>query len=207
MNQIAKAIAKIGSGITFSIVTVGASLSLNNQSALAQADYYYIQARHSGQCLNVLNSGQSNGDDVVQGEECDSENFQWSIIPASRGYYYIQARHSGQCLNVLNSGQSNGDNVVQGEECDSTNFQWAIIPTRGQLNYIEAKHSGQCLNVLNGGENNGDTVVQGEECDSTNFQWSIIPVRSFKPSNSNPAWQNPRRDRQYNDLRRGPIKR
>ncbi|MDJ0595375.1 MAG: RICIN domain-containing protein [Pleurocapsa sp. MO_226.B13] len=121
---------EINKAIAFSIVAVGAILGLNNRAAFARPEYFYIRARHSGQCLNVLDSGQDNGDNVVQGEECRSSNFQWAIIPADRGYYYLRARHSGQCLNVLDSGQDNGDNVVQGEECRSSNFQWAIIPVR-----------------------------------------------------------------------------
>ena len=132
MNKITKAIA-------FSLTAAGVMFGINNKAALAQADYYYIQARHSGQCLNVFNAGTNNGDDVVQGYECKSDNFQWSLIPASPGYYYIRAKHSGQCLNVFNAGTNNGDDVVQGYECKSDNFQWSLIPSGGNLNYIRAK--------------------------------------------------------------------
>ena len=122
---------KIFKAITFGLITCGVTiLSSSEKAAMAKSDYYYIQARHSGQCLNVLNGGQNNGDNVVQGEECNNPNFQWSIIPAGRNSNYIEARHSGQCLNVLNSGQNNGDNVVQGDECNTANFQWSIIPVR-----------------------------------------------------------------------------
>lgn len=121
MNKITKTIA-------YTIVACGAVLGLGDRAALTQSGYYYLQARHSGQCLNVFNSGQNNGDNVVQGEECNTSNFEWLITPAGGGYSYLQARHSGQCLNVYNGGQNNGDNVVQGEECKSSNFQWGIVP-------------------------------------------------------------------------------
>jgi Ricin-type beta-trefoil lectin domain-like len=41
---------------------------------------YYIQAKHSGQCLNVLNSSLDNGGSVVQGSKCDTNNFKWAFI-------------------------------------------------------------------------------------------------------------------------------
>ncbi|MCC0179035.1 hypothetical protein I4641_18870, partial [Waterburya agarophytonicola K14] len=56
---------KINQAIAFSLTSltaVGAILSLSDLPASAQEQYYYIQARHSGQCLNVFNSGQENGD-------------------------------------------------------------------------------------------------------------------------------------------------
>ena len=111
-----------------SIATTAGIFGLSDRTANAQQQYYYIQARHSGQCLNVFNSGQQNGDNVVQGSGCDTANFQWAVIPARNKYNYIEARHSGQCLNVLNSGANNGDNVVQGYACDTPNFQWSLIP-------------------------------------------------------------------------------
>ena len=119
--------SEITNKIAASIVAVGATLGFNSQT-LAQTEYYYLRARHSGQCLNVVDSGRDNGDNVVQGDECRSDNFQWALISAGYGYYYLRAKHSGQCLNVLDSGRDNGDNVVQGDECRSDNFQWATIP-------------------------------------------------------------------------------
>ena len=133
--------------------------------------WYYIEARHSGQCLNVLNQGQNNGDNVVQGIDCYDINFQWRLIPTGNGYFFLKARDSGQCLNVLNSGLNNGDNVVQGVNCYNTNFQWQLIPAGNGYFYLQARHSGQCLNVLNFGQNNGDNVVQGTGCYGMNFQW------------------------------------
>ena len=187
--------SKITKTIAATVVAGGAILGLSYQSSLAQSGYYYLRARHSGQCLNVYNGGQNNADNVVQGEQCNTPNFQWLITPAGNGYYYLQARHSGQCLNVYNGGQNNGDNVVQGEECKSSNFQWKIIPAGNNANYIQARHSGQCLNVYNSGQNNGENVVQGEECNTPNFQWTIESAADFQPSKTD-------RNRPYGDLLR-----
>ncbi len=92
---------EINKAIAFSIVAVGAILGLNNRAAFARPEYFYIRASHSGQCLNVLNSGRDNGDNVVQGERCDTPNFQWAIIPVrdfrsrnyDRNYNYRQQQH------------------------------------------------------------------------------------------------------------------
>ena len=139
--------------------------------------WYYIHARNSGQCLNVLNSRLNNGDNVVQGRNCKTANFQWQLIPAAEsGYFLIKARNSGQCLNVLNSGQNNGDNVVQGANCSGMNFQWQLILQGDGYFFIKARNSGQCLNVLNSGQNNGDNVVQGSSCEGLNFQWLFRKV-------------------------------
>jgi len=175
MNKITKALLA-------SLTTIS-TIMISELPSLAQEQFYYIRARHSNQCLNVLNSGQSNGDNVVQAADCGSASSQWQLIPASGAYFYIRARHSGQCLNVKNSGRRNGDNVVQGFDCRSDNFQWALLPAERRYKFIEAKHSGQCLNVLNRGQNNGDNVVQGEECYADSFQWEIIRASS---SNSRP---------------------
>ena len=114
--------------IQFIVATFGIGILAIPITSLAETPetgvWYYIKARHSGQCLNVLNFGQRNGDNVVQGKACDTPNFQWMLKPAGDGFYFIKARHSNQCLNVLNFGQRNGDNVVQGKACDTTNFQW-----------------------------------------------------------------------------------
>jgi hypothetical protein len=205
MNKIAKVTRTASLAIASSIV-VGTVFGINNQAA-AQDEYYYLRAKHSGQCLNVADSGQNNGDNVVQGSECNTSNFEWAIIPASRGYYYLQARHSGQCLNVADSGQNNGDNVVQGSECNTSNFEWAIIPTRGNLNYLKAKHSGQCLNVADSGQNNGDNVVQGSECNTSNFEWAIIPVESSRSNTFRDNYPHPNReyDQHHNRQRRSRI--
>ena len=202
--------SKITKTIASTIIAGGAILGLGYRSSLAQSgDYYLLRARHSGQCLNVYNGGLNNADNVVQGEECRSSNFQWRITPAGNGYYYLQARHSGQCLNVYNGGQNNGDNAVQGEECKSSNFQWKIIPAGNNANYIQARHSGQCLNVYNSGQNNGDNVVQGEECNTPNFQWTIESAANLQPSQSDYyRWRNrtlPNRDLQHGGRRERQI--
>ena len=194
MQKITKAIlASAGMAI--------AILAPTNPS-LAQDQLYNIRARHSDFCLNVLDDGRENGDNVVQAADCGVGSSQWQIIPASRGYYYLRARNSGQCLNVLNSGYRNGDNVVQGYECRADNFQWKLISADGDYNYLQAKHSGQCLNVLNSGYSNGDNVVQGEECRADSFQWNVVPVSNSyaEPHNSryeDRDYQRPRREREY----------
>jgi len=43
------------------------------------AGYYKIVPRHSNKCLAVIGSGTNNGDDVVQWEWQDSDNFKWSF--------------------------------------------------------------------------------------------------------------------------------
>ena len=187
MNKITKALVA-------SITTISTVL-ITELPASAQEKFYNIRARHSNQCLNVLNSGRNNGDNVVQAADCGSANSQWQLIPASGNYFYIRARHSGQCLNVLNSGRSNGDNVVQGYECRSDNFRWALIPAQRRYKYIKAKHSGQCLNVLNSGVNNGDNVVQGDECYTDNFQWELVRASSDNARPHRSRYDRPVRER------------
>ena len=95
---------KITSNVAALIMAFGATLSFNSQT-LAQSKYYYLRAKHSGQCLNVLDSGRDNGDNVVQGDECSSDNFQWATIPASSSF----SSPSGP----YNSGDRNNDQQEQ----------------------------------------------------------------------------------------------
>ena len=177
------------------LLTTVLAVLITAPAATAQmTSYMTIQAKHSGQCLNVLDSGLNNGADVVQGDACQpgstnlfADNFLWQLEEIAPGDFLIRAKHSGQCLNVLNSGLNNGADVVQGDACQpgstnlfADNFLWQLEEIAPGDFLIRAKHSGQCLNVLNSGLNNGADVVQGDACQpgstnlfADNFVWRI----------------------------------
>jgi len=140
-----------------------------------EVGWWLLEARHSQQCLGVLNWDQLNGGNVVQGKACDTTNFKWKIkqVPGSTEYYHLIAQHSNQCLGVLNLDQLNGANVVQGRACDTPNFEWAFLEEKDGGYLVKARHSGQCLGVFLSSHHNGANVVQGIACDTDNFIWDL----------------------------------
>ncbi len=153
--------------------------------ALPEDGDYLIKARHSDQCLNVLNSAQENGANVVQAEDCNISSSMWVLekITSPRSatklpFFTIRNKNSRKCLNVVGFGQEHGDNVVQATDCEITCSQWIIEPTSNRrYNYIVARHSDQCLHVANRSVENGAGVVQARECEVDNAQWKLGEIR------------------------------
>lgn len=147
-----------------------ALLDVAPKVALADFGPYLIRAKHSNQCLNILDGSFQNGALATQGEACNTPNFVWRLVNVDGGYHFV-VKHSNQCLNVLNGSTSNGASVVQGTACNTPNFNWRLSYLGNGYYHIINQQTGQCLNVLNGSFANGARVVQGTACNTPNFEW------------------------------------
>jgi Ricin-type beta-trefoil lectin domain-like len=156
---------------------ITALLSAVPKAALGQDSWYIIRAKHSNQCLNILDGSFANGALAVQGKNCKTPNFLWQFRQlGSTKAFRIVARHTEQCLNVLDGSKNNRASVVQGSRCDTGNFNWYFRKLPNGSYHIVNQQTGQCLNVLDGSFNNGARVVQGSRCDTPNFEWSLEPA-------------------------------
>ncbi|MBD1813433.1 RICIN domain-containing protein [Microcoleus vaginatus DQ-U2] len=167
-------------GLSSALIFADLLASAPKASLAQDGSWYIIRAKHSNQCLNILNGSFDNGAPAVQGNRCNTPNFFWKLVPVENTngniVYRFVARHSNQCLNVLNGSGENGASVVQGNRCDTPNFLWTIRQRPRGYVLIINKQTGQCLNVLNGSFNNGGLVVQGTACNTPNFEWMLEKV-------------------------------
>lgn len=134
---------------------------------------YYIQARHSGKCLDVQGDNRNDGATIQQYSCHGSQNQQWALLSVGNGYYELVSRSSNKCLDIR--GASRDDRVpAQLYSChngDNQEFQLQHVGT--SYFYLVAKHSGKCLDVR--GADTGDgAIVQQHSCNGqNNQQWQL----------------------------------
>ncbi len=148
-----------------------------------------LQVKSSGQYLNILRGGNTNGTSACQGITPTTNNFLWEIkAPDSDGWSLIQVKSSNQYLNILNSGNLNGTVACQGNTPTTDNFLWKIVEDAPGVPdgwfLLKVKSSGQFLNILNGGVNNGQLACQGNTPTTPNFFWQKVTTHS-KPATIN----------------------
>lgn len=140
-----------------------------------------LQVKSSGQYLNILGGGNSNGTSACQGTTPTANNFLWEIqAPNNDGWSYIQVKGSNQFLNIFEGGNQNGKRACQGINNSTDNFLWKFIdaPNHPGWSYIQVKSSGQYLNIYEGGNNNGQLACQGTNNSTDNFLWQRVTTQS-----------------------------
>ncbi|MFI6450564.1 RICIN domain-containing protein [Streptosporangium amethystogenes] len=120
-----------------------------------------LVARHSGKCLDVLNSAMEDGADVQQ-RTCDGgANQEWNLRATSSGYYTVRAVHSGKCLHVVDGDLRSGANVRQWT-CVSGRYseEWWLGQRSDGYFVLVARNSGKCLDMQGGGTGDGTNALQ-----------------------------------------------
>jgi len=144
-------------------------------------NYTKLQVKSSGQYLNILGGGKSNGTSAGQGTTPTADNFLWEIeAPDSDGWSFIQVKSSGQYLNIFESGNQNGKRACQGINNSTVNFFWKLIDASNHpgWSYIQVKSSNQFLNIFESGNLNGQVACQGTNNSTDNFLWRKVPAQS-----------------------------
>lgn len=150
-------------------------------------NYVKFQVKSSGQWLNILNGGSTNGTDACQDALPTTDNYFWEISnSAVPGWSLIQAKSSGQYLNIKNGGNANGTVACQqplpNPNAAPDNFLWQFLPDPNNPGWskIQVKSSNQYLNIFNGGNANGTVACQGNIPTTTNFLWMQSPAKDPK---------------------------
>jgi len=82
-------------------------------------------ADHSGKCLAVENTSNTQGASVVQYSCSQDPSMLWSVEGEGNDQI-IRANHSNMCLNVAGRSAANGANIVQWPCAGGINEKWAI---------------------------------------------------------------------------------
>ena len=93
---------------------------------------YTITNVNSGKLLDVENGGNTNGTNVWQYEENDSDAQKWRIMKNSNGSFSIISKHCGLNLDISNGNIANGGNVQIYEGNNSPAQQFMFIKLDNQ---------------------------------------------------------------------------
>jgi hypothetical protein len=138
---------------------------------LDQFGRYAVNARHSGQCLDIAGASQNNGAHLIQWPCHYNQNQQWTSVAAGAGYYRLVVRHSGKCLDVDGASQNNGAHLIQWPCHLGNNQQWRFVYLGNGYYRLVARHSGKCLDVDGASQNNGAHLIQWPCHLGNNQQW------------------------------------
>ena len=108
---------------------------------------YVIEAKHSGQALNIPYYSSSNGTQLVQYPYQNRTNQQFIIEKLSDGTYRIQGKHSGLFLDAQGYGTTNGTIVHQWGWHGANNQRWTIEEVEPGYYNFKNVHNGLCLDV------------------------------------------------------------
>ncbi len=147
-----------------------------NGQVLADGEYR-IRARHSGKVLDVDDFSTSNGANVLQWTDWNTDNQIWNAEYLGDSQYRLTARHSGKVLDVAYSSSEPGTNVHQWS-WNGTNAQRWIIEPAGSTGYFKLRSvtNGLYLDVAAGSTQNGANIVVWTGHNGTNQQFSFDPV-------------------------------
>jgi Ricin-type beta-trefoil lectin domain len=134
-----------------------------------------LVAQHSGKCLDVSNSGTTNGTNIQQWG-CNGTGAQLFRLDAvGSGVYSLVNTYSGKCVDVSGSSTVDGGNI-QLWECNGTNAQRFSLQAlaNGSYNLVNV-NSGKCADVASSSTGDGANVQQWSCNTGTNQQWAVQP--------------------------------
>ena len=138
------------------------------------AEYYAISAKHSFNCLSIVDGSTRNGANVVQkpywGYTTDQK---WELRPVGDGYFAIVCKRSNQCLSICDGSTSNGASVVQKPYWGRTDQKWKLESAGGDYYKICNNRSYKCLDVAGASTHNEANVDQYEYNGGDNQRWRL----------------------------------
>ncbi|MDC0712355.1 RICIN domain-containing protein [Stigmatella sp. ncwal1] len=137
---------------------------------------FQLSAQHSGKCLDVSNSGTTDGSNIQQWD-CNGTNAQAFRLEAKgNGTYTLVNINSSKCVDVASSGTTDGSNI-QLWSCNGTNAQAFSLQARTDgtgYNLVNA-NSGKCVEVAGAGTGSGTNVQQWSCNNGTHQSWAFSP--------------------------------
>ncbi|EPX58876.1 secreted glycosyl hydrolase [Cystobacter fuscus DSM 2262] len=129
-------------------------------------------AKHSGKCLDVNNSGTTNGTPIQQ-YTCNNSNAQAFRLKAINGGFSLVNVNSGKCVDVPNSSTADGA-LLQLYECNSSGAQvFKLNDVGGGAYSIVNANSGKCVDVVDVSLDDWARVHQWTYVGGANQQWTI----------------------------------
>jgi len=147
----------------------------------AGGGYYKIVARHSGKCLAVTGNGMNNGDDVVQWEWLNYDNFKWTFTPIAldstiaNGTYNIKAKHSNKMMSVAGWSSGNGAVIEQWDSLCQDNEKFTLqFTSSGYI--IKPSYNSKVVSVNNYSVANGAAIVQWDDLSQQHQRYQIVSL-------------------------------
>ncbi|WP_100445803.1 RICIN domain-containing protein [Glycomyces xiaoerkulensis] len=153
----------------------GGLLAAQHANALQTGTWYYIESRHSGLVLDVLNASTDPGAEIIQYNNTGGSHQQFRFLDSGDGYYRIQARHSGQVLDVWEWNADNGATIAQYDDVGGENQQWQVDESGGYATFVN-RFSGKALDVWEWSTEPGDRISQYDPTGDANQQFQLVPV-------------------------------
>ncbi|WP_421894613.1 RICIN domain-containing protein [Marinoscillum sp.] len=146
--------------------------------------YYKIVNKNSGKYLAVSGESTTNGADVVQWVDLDTDNFYWSfesVSPGttiSDGTYMIKANHSGKYMSVAGFSSENGAIIEQWSYLNQDNLKFEV--TAGLDGYYQFRpvYNQKVITINGGSTGNGAVVDLYTDLEAENQKFSITSVGS-----------------------------
>jgi hypothetical protein len=160
----------------FLYVSMSAILVFVCSPSASAAEYFHLQARHSGKCLNQHGATQGNGDGITQWDCVNAPNLTVEKTPADQGYFFLKFQHSGKCVHLHGGSSANGAPITQWDCINQPNLKWREEPAGDGYSYIRSAQTNKCLQVQGGATGNGDSITQWDCINQPNVQWKFIPV-------------------------------
>lgn len=154
----------------FSLVSVGGG-------------YYKIVSRSSGKCLAINNSGTANGDDVVQWDWLNNDNFKWKLNPVAlasplaNGTYSIKAKHSNKVMSVAGAAAGNGAIIEQWANVCTDNVKFDVQFTAAGYT-LKPVYNNKLVSINNQSVSNGAAVVQWDNLGHSSQLYEIASLGS-----------------------------
>ena len=151
-------------------------------------DYYYIQAKHSGKYLDVVNSSlYKNGGAIQQWDYHGNPDQRWILEPYDgdvhkihEGTYYIRNAFSQKYWDVAGRGWETNENSRQvqiWQMDDGDDRRVKFIPADGPYFYIQFQNGGRVADIQGADKGNRGNLVIYEKKGGDNQKFRISAVK------------------------------
>ncbi|MFW5985026.1 MAG: RICIN domain-containing protein [Halanaerobiaceae bacterium] len=139
---------------------------------------YRIINRNSNMLMEVEENAVTNGANVQQGSDLNSEHQYWEIFRGTEGNFSFRNVNSDQVLDIENDSDKNGANVIQNDYSSSEESQhWAIVHREeGYYAILNVNSEGKGLDVEGGKTESGTNIHLWGYWGGENQQFSIEQV-------------------------------
>ncbi|MFC9931525.1 RICIN domain-containing protein [Streptomyces sp. NPDC127190] len=137
---------------------------------------YKIVSVRSGELLDAVGAGTSDGTLIDQWPANGATNQQWKLTLNSAGYYTITGVGSGKALDIPNVTTWPGTQLELWTSNGGANQQWVIAPSDNGNYTIESRSNGYLLEVSGNSTTNGAAIDQWITNGATNQQWQLVRI-------------------------------
>lgn len=127
----------------------------------AMAQEFRIKPLHSGKCIDVPQSSQQQGTNIIQWDCHQHPNQRWVFRYLANNKWNIVSKLNGMCLDVPRSSKQSGEKIIQWPCTGNPNQQFVLVPIGSPTQFqIWAAHSNKCLDISQSATHAGGELIQ-----------------------------------------------